>query len=708
MKKLLTIIASATATIFAFGAGAEFTESGTSFENYSTNVLLTTADDFGGGGARFWYSAANPDEAPFVITNAVPALPSGVARPELFAPSNNTASLMIETTDDKRLFRTAQSNTQDPAAFTQVGIPDEGIYLDTLVKFTAADSAFSSDLTDGDKIAISYVEHEADTDGDESYTNFVIRAGYVAGGTITQTNYFAAVPAGFDKDAWHRLTVRAIAELGTSGSSAGVGFVVYLDQVPLAYELDVVPGDAAYIAKFNTVITDNFYKDDLHAIYPSIVDAATIVGTSISAVSFSGNGSIDDVVFTTTKPSFMTDTARVRIEWDANVTTLALNGTAITGEDLAALSYELEPTNGVVDVVVTFASGYVAGEFTADKGGVWDASVSSFTGLVPGAVCSIKSMIPLYNVNGTNYDDLDAALEAAATGTAQAPATFTLLADCNQALNFTEGYIVLDLAGCDIQGNGSDFSIGNSGATLIITNSGAEASILIPADNGAGGEGTGPLFAAAGFTTIQAGTFEGIILTLADDDTTFVQDFVGITGGKFLFPGYDADDPTSFYLYPCVAQGLDLTQDGDYVQVGESGGSSGEDWKDPSEITKDATAGEVYGITGDLEDADAVELTEWATGVGDVDFADKGDINVDCFLLNIANDSTAQQIQDEKDEFVVNISFDSEGNPVITGPGTKDYNGKLKVYGSDDLTTPKADWHEKTDGDTFFYGKLVP
>ena len=72
MKKLLTIIASATATIFAFGAGAEFTESGTSFENYPTNILLTTKDDSGSNqGYQYWYSAANPDEAPFVITNAV-------------------------------------------------------------------------------------------------------------------------------------------------------------------------------------------------------------------------------------------------------------------------------------------------------------------------------------------------------------------------------------------------------------------------------------------------------------------------------------------------------------------------------------------------------------------------------------------------------------------------------------------------------------
>ena len=706
MKKLLTIMVAATASLFVFGD--DFVASGTSFENYSTNVLLTTADDFGGGGARFWYSAADPDEAPFVITNAVPALPSGVDRPELFASSNNTASLMIETTDDKRLFRTAQSNTQDPAAFTQVGIPENGIYLDTLVKFTAAESAFSSDLTDGDKIAISYVEHEADTDGDESYTNFVIRAGYVSGGTITQTNYLAAVPEGFDKDGWHRLTVRAIAELGTSGNSAGVGFVVYLDQVPLAYGLDVVPGDAAYIAKFNTVITDNFYKDDLHAIYPSIVDAATIVGKSISSVSFSGNGSVDDVVFTTTKPEFMTDTARVRVEWDANVATLALNGTAITGEDLAALSYELEPTNGVVDVVVTFASGYVAGEFTADKGGVWDASVSSFTGLVPGAVCSIKSMIPLYNVNGTNYDDLDAAIEAAEAGTAVSPATFKLLANCSEMVKFTDGYVILDLAGYDIQGTDEQaFSVVCQGAHLIVTNSvPATGAVKRPAES-EDAAGAMQVKGDDGAVAVYVAKFDDIISI--KPDSVAKTDIFAIYSGTFI--DEDAgDDPDEFAYNDYVQNGATVTSLGnDYFQVGESGGGD-ENWvPDSSAIPANTSAETQYpALAGTaLATADAKQLTDWAkaNGVAFSDVKTSADSYVDAFLLNCA----VADVDDEKDEFIVNISFDSvTGEPVVTTPDGKTYNGKFKVYGSDDLTTPKANWHEQTDGDTFFYGKLVP
>jgi hypothetical protein len=46
------------------------------------------------------------------------------------------------------------------------------------------------------------------------------------------------------------------------------------------------------------------------------------------------------------------------------------------------------------------------------------------------------------------------------------------------------------------------------------------------------------------------------------------------------------------------------------------------------------------------------------------------------------------------------------GEPVVTAPTGKTYNGKLIIKGSDDLSIPKANWDEQTDGDTFFYGEL--
>ena len=713
MKKLLTAAVASTFAFLAMGVvngdeinqGADFEASGF----VSGDAFNAALDDAAGDtGEQFWYTVDT--EADNIISN-YPSTGAEVpiaSRPDKFASNPNSKYLRVETTG--KLWRSVKNNTgssdfldNDFISTYGHSLTDAPIYLDTLVKFTPADGEFAADaLSDGDKIAISYVEHEADTDGDVSYTNFVIRAGLIVGQQLFQTNYFAYLPedptfASFDKDAWHRLTVRTIPEVGTSENPGGVGFVVYVDETPLAYPADVDAGFGTLNAT-----AQGFYDNTKHALFPSAREAGAIGGKTISAASFSGNGSLDDVVFTTTTPTFIasSETPMVTVTWDTDVVSaITIAGNAVTGEDFAAGSKVVELEGTTLAVTVTPVGGYDIVYSPAYENG-------EFTGLVAGDTCSITGFIPKFDVNGTHYADLDAALEAAAAGTDQAPATLKLLADCDQALNFTEGYIVLDLAGCDIQGNGSDFSIGNSGATLIITNSGAEASILIPADNGVGAEGTGPLFAAGGFTTIQAGTFEGIILTLADDDTTFAEDFVGITGGKFLFPGYDADDPTSFYLYACVAQGLDLTQAGNYVIVGESGGSGDEDWPADPTTVRGETAGQAYGITGELASADAESLAIWAKGTGNVDFADKGTINIDCFLLNIANDSTAQQIQDEKDEFVVTISFDSNGDPVISAPDGKTYNGKLIIKGSDDLSIPKANWDEQTDGDTFFYGEL--
>ena len=595
MKKILTILAAVTG-LAAFGTVPEFKQSGTSFESYGDRPFDAAKDDAGSGSdaGRYWYTTDT--DAANVLSNYVGDVvnadqaktPTGVSRPDYFAPSNNTKYLSVETTG--KLFRTLKENSGNDE-FVPYDIPVDGIYLDTLVKFTAADSVFGDDaLADGDKIAIEYVEHESEGGDDPTITNFVIRAGYVgANGVITPTNYFAAVPAGFNKDAWHRLTVRTIAEVGSGENSAGVGFVVYLDQVPLAYSTSVEPGIAAYTAKFNSVVKENFYKNDLHAIYPSAVDAEMTTGRNISAVAFSGNGAIDDVVFTTDRPSFIQESTTVDVVWDEHVATLRLNGQTINVSSGNATT--IEPTNGVIDVVVTFATGYRAGAFTADKGGVWEASISCFTGLVAGATCTISSMLPLYEVNGVAFDDLDAAMTAAATGTAQAPATLKLLADCNQVLGFTDGYIVLDLNGCDVQGgDDADCTIMNNGATLVITNSGAEASVLLPTNLLA--EPPITLLAAAGLTIVQAGTFEGIVIPGEGTLT--------ITGGKFLDVAgtFDPADPTTFYLVDpinCVAPGVVCTKSGDYVQVG--GGA--EPQPTTYEVTWTLTGGTASATSGD-------------------------------------------------------------------------------------------------------------
>ena len=344
MKKLLTILA-ASAMFFAFG---EDISNGINFEAYTAygEGSFNPLGDDPGTESQYWYSASSVGN---VISNhvAAPVLPSGVTVPDMFVKdTSNTNFLYLET--ESPLFRTVKTNTHDPTEFVNNGVSilENPIYLDTLVKFTAADSAFTSLEDAADKIAIEYVEHEEESHEDPEghtnivdsvgFTNFVIRAGYLSS-PIAQTNYYAAVPANFDKDAWHRLTVRSFGSIDAAGN---VGFVVYLDGVPLEYDTGVEagPGFAA------TGAAAAFYTDSLHALYPSAIPANQTGGQAIAAVAFSGNGSVDDVVFTTDMPKFIKDGESVRTE-------ITL-GTGITGVTVTVGENEINPLDATATPLV--------------------------------------------------------------------------------------------------------------------------------------------------------------------------------------------------------------------------------------------------------------------------------------------------------------------------------------------------------------------
>ena len=614
MKKIMTIMASVATTLFAFGALGDVSAPPAGFESYNSgDGFVPSVSE---GGSTYWYASAVDDTN--IITNytasgaSVPELATGVVRPdgmkENDAYPSNSNFLSLETSTP--LFRSVQANSQD-GAFTGSTIGN-GIYLDTLVKFTAAEDVFGADALSNnvDKIAIEYVEREDDdtTDENEALTNFVIRAGYIATpSSISQKNYFAKVPATFNKDEWHRLTVRTFADINGSGN---VGFVVYVDEVALEYE-DVT--EDAGVDLVATGLAAEFYTDTYRALYPSAVAGGDNKST-ISSVAFSGSGSIDDVVFTTTKPDFIAVNPDVTVAWDEHVATLTLNGETVAGFVAGASgSTSVTPTSGVVSVTATFADGYVYGACVTDGNGEWSSSEKAFKNLTPGETCSIVGMLPLFKVGDEYFDSFEDALDTAVeTGTAQNPATLQLMADCDSLLTFSEGNIILDLAGFDIQGGAdADYSLINAGANLIITNSGAEASIKMPLNQSS----TIAMYQdAAGFTTVEAGTFEGIILVNVDYDETFPQTFVLLKGGKFIDPDYAAE--STFYLAGCVQSGLATTYDSEtgYVQIGG-------ETPQPTTFALTTTGGANATITTDPADVSALtgetEVTITATAAQD-------------------------------------------------------------------------------------------
>ncbi len=630
MKKILTILA-ATATMFAFGAsngdtakptvnhGADFEAPdfvpGANFIwGYNDNYTGATGDD------RYWFTA-DTDAANIISNYTGSGTDVTIAsRPDLFADNANRNYLQVETTG--KLYRTVKGNGGS-GDFTNstdyaYSIEDMPIYLDTLVKFTAADSVFGDDaLENGDKIAIEYVEHESEGDGDPTVTNFVIRAGYFAQ-TVIATNYFAAVPVDFDKDAWHRLTVRTFARIDAANH---VGFVVYLDGTPLEYEDTVLAGDN-FTA---TGAAANFYKEGCHALYPSFVQGGDFQ-YSISAAAFSGNGSLDDVVFTTTTPNFITagESVRTEITLGTGIANVAVTvvGTPIAAESTSTSTLKIfnlpaGTTSFVLSVSANEAEGYKFDETTGIT--LTDATYNpaddtvTITGASP-ALTVVGKRDNVYYMDGETKVGFATLTEAFAS----APANATIKLGYNYSVTkdvvsddapvfVIAKNIVLDLNGKELDGGSGDaralFSV-NLGCALTVIDSvsGDDGSIIYG--------GTFGMFAGNGDTIIGSDADYGpVIIGAAIGNYGYISEIVR---GKFSaaenttaddeFVCGTEDDTAGIYV---IADDSTFSLVDDYWVVTTKGGSEPTTYA----ISWTLTGGTTEATAGDFEENDTIVFT---------------------------------------------------------------------------------------------------
>lgn len=597
MKKILTVVTSF-ATLILFGAAnaqSLTAPSGTSLEGLSTGektfAALVDYDDNGTDqGSLYWFTTVA--EGTELYTNEVIATvkeydPSGydvpvTNRTAQWADDNNAKYLAVDSSNELlyRTIKPKQATLADENAQVAIG---DGIYLDTLVQFTAADKAFEAgDIAAGDKIAISYVERDADSvdEGEDPYTNFVVRAGYVVGSSIVATNYYLTFPGDpanevkFDKAGWHRLTVRAISNVTKDEyPNAPVGFVVYVDGTNLVYTAESVgckaAGDSAYVGSLNSVVSTYLYNNEKQALLPSLLSSGDDNYNTLSAVGFKGNGSVDDISFTANKPGILpVEGMTVTIAWDANVAsytvdageTTLIDGEVVSGAGSTNLLLAAEVT--AITVTATYAEGYEAGTWTATAGTL---NNGAWTDLEGGATLTINSMLPLFDVGGVHYGSFAAALEAAVS--AVGPATIKLLDDINEGISFTAGEIVLDLNGKTIQGGASDmYTINNFGAELLIIDSATGGIVAAPLYTGA--EDSGALYTESSeLTTINAGRFESIVYTPKLQDPEETNGNIVINGGSFYDPDYESE--SKFYLAEYLGVGAKISYSEEYVTVGE-------------------------------------------------------------------------------------------------------------------------------------------
>ena len=517
MKKLLTILA-ASAMFFAFGEGIS---NGINFETYTAGEGFDANANDPGTNVYFWCTASSEGN---VISNHVSGTLENVTVPDMFSQDgSNNNFLYLET--EAPLFRTVAPNTHNVSNFTGVSITENPIYLDTLVKFTAADSAFTSFEDAADKIAIEYVEHEEESHEDQTtgetvidsygFTNFVIRAGFIASSTaLVATNYVVALPDGWlennKKDAWHRLTVRTLTNIDGHDR---VGFKIYLDETPMVYITDDAP-------KYADFAKGAGIDDDTHTIFPSAVETDKNNYNEISAVAFSGNGSIDDVVFTTTKPKFIAESEAVVVPFVADVGVTAISvlpdgATDAILVDMTAdtLSAQLpaQTTAFTVTATIDTANGYEFVSMTVGDA-VYNTNPASVTGYAGGdiTITTTRNNFNLFDADGNAittgapFQTLSAAL--AADGVAKIVLAHnyevtTEEAASEQEIYTIDGNIVLDLNGKTLDGGeGNGFELFYVTGSLKVIDSvgggkivyggnvfGAEGSLLIgdvSGDNG--------------------------------------------------------------------------------------------------------------------------------------------------------------------------------------------------------------------------------
>ena len=686
MKKLITAAVASSFAFLAMGLvnGDEIQlPSGTSLEGYIGTELKPAYDDIGDTTSNRKWLLVGDENAELLVTN----YESGVTlptRPEQFKDDDNYKFLKVDTTG--RLYRSIGVNSQTVDSFPTNSIGD-GPYLDTLVQFTAADDQFKDDaLASGDKIAISYVERDADSvdEGEDPYTNFVIRAGYIVSDYVTSpTNYFATVPAGFNKEDWHRLTVRAVASIAASGTQKA-GFIVYLDGVALEYSTDVECG----VGFAPAPAVAEYYKADCHAIYPSAVQSGDDRFT-LSAVAFNGNGCVDDISFTDQTPGFIGRTVTFDLGTGDAVTTLTVAGVDYDVAGVATTN--IENLVESFTIAVTLAENYNIDVITNFEGCTY-ASTTPTSGIVTltAASATVKVLTTRDNFDyiDENGDPQTAVTLADALANVRDGETIALKFDYVLA-DWGESGVLYDIDGkevtIDLHGNKIVGVVGpDDEDELFYVETGAALTII---DSVGGGEvnyataygifsSEGDLFIGA--ATGDAGaTFNGRLFVVDYEGEVIKGNFDVASNddsGSFLWEGYLGDGSTS-----------ELNQAGTYWVVtpqntpqpttyevtwtltgGSASATSGETFEENDEIVFTADIGKKlsYLSIDGVEDSSEYGASSYTYTVGTADAVlvvtfTKQVVAVPTALLGIVYDGTL------KTGVVEQTGFTLTGNTAI-------------------------------------------
>ena len=587
MKKLMVAIA---AVASAFGLYADDLNNQIDFKNSYLEVgetLDVTKDDAGNeaeGSTRGWYSAT-PEE-------------TGLA-----ALDETLDQKVLAVDNSSPLYRTVVGND---GTLVPQEIDDSGIFFDTTVKFTVGEATATPTIEDGAKLAIWV---GGDEEADTPYTNLFVTAGSIADDTITATNFTVELPANFDFNGWHRVTIRTIKQ-AVQGQDVP-GFVIFVDENAVAC------ADADYADKIGAFTPSSAAKEflDNNKLFLSLVSGYEDYSQEFSGVGFKGSGSLAKVGITdyANAPEFARGAKVFALGWDAGVTGFTANGEVISGlTDAGTTNLVLTSGNTIEVTGVAYAEGYMPGEW--ENGETEDGVDGTFT-YVAGSVESGNIGVAriAFTINGKPYASFEDALDAAIA--AGKPTTITLAADLaawDGEVEIDQGDITLDLAGNTIEvADYDDYDLFYvTDGKLTVIDSIGDGAITVTGLDG------------SSYTGIFTWEDDGIIIIGADDDDEGVT-INGILGtvttiykGEFDQENNDDDD-----LKEVLPEGdeYEIVDAGDYWKVQKKGGP------EPTFVIQ-IVGGKSYetidAALADAKDGDELQLLKSVT-LGDTLVIDK-------------------------------------------------------------------------------------
>lgn len=480
MKKLMTMLAAAAMAFGLYAADGGF-KSGTAFESNDGGNSYDA-----GFVAGYW-------EGTGVGTTTVQEVSHGITmealRPDYFAGEADVHTLAIKTTlGNPVTHKVNTSGNGEPIA-------DSGFYFDGLVNMTAFDEdpnlSLYDDVDNPVKIAV-YIQEATNNVGEVTGTNLVVVAKPTA--AVPDGRFLCSLGAKKFTEGWHRLTIKAIGNITTAEIPVKAGFVVFIDGKAVNCE------DAKLTDANLTMAAADWNENGNLFVSLAETDA------TVKSVSFDGQGTVDELVFTETAPKFAQD---------LNIAKVAYNGDAAMN-----VQYSTNGTDWVDAVGNPFKVAALRGQelptsitvkwdgkgIYMDQPGVEVTLAAGEQAAIPATAYTLAEA----TFNGQKYAKLAGAVDAQVEN-----GTLALLRD-------VEGAIVLTVAGVTVDVGTSTLTyVGEAGGSVI------DGAAIITATTGVI---DGDVMSVSDLT-IEGGSFKGTILA----------DTLTITGGRVMNQPENAD-----------------------------------------------------------------------------------------------------------------------------------------------------------------------